>query len=193
VLAVTRALGELEELWKSAGLPVGRWDNFTMTEMKVREKKSINIVALRNKIGADVKRPGDFRKEFYSNLLALKTSVNQIGLGRDIVVFDGFSGNGGSGYFDEGAIYSSRYGTEVDEFPAFETQILSKIEIPAARYASVLVRGSLSQLGYAHYELRRFMNAAGMIDKASRSLEIYHYFEDEKSDMNITELAIEVK
>jgi hypothetical protein len=53
-----------------------------------------------------------------------------------------------------------------------------------------MVKGPLTQLGFAHYSLRLAIEQLGLPDPAREIREIYHYYEAPESDGNITELQI---
>lgn len=175
VLSVTRADADLNALWRNAGLPIERRDNYTMTELTVQDAPEMraNLIDSGEGCGRET-------------AIALATlgleAIEQTGSGPAAIAYTDFTADFSS-YLEEDqtstiAIYASD--------PA-GVRVLSPI-----RCARVLVKGPLTQLGFAHYSLRRAAALAGLIDLVVELREIYHYYEAPASDGNITELQLAV-
>jgi hypothetical protein len=65
--------------------------------------------------------------------------------------------------------------------------------LPPLHCGRVLVKGPLTQIGFAHYSLRRAIELAGLTDPAREIREIFHSFEAPESDGNMTELQMAIE
>ncbi len=175
ILAVTRATPELNALWRSGGLPVERRDNYTMTELAIKESTPVQIAAMLS--GSATSRDKAVPPA------AEGPAIEAARTGPVIASFSAFS-VGFSSYFEEGATFDYVTGPIVDG--------IESVTLPAIRCAAVFIKGAYTQLGFAHYSLRLWLEQAGYTDAGREVREIYHYVEAPTSDANITELQVEI-
>lgn len=170
VLAVTRAEPGLTALWRKGGLPAERRDNYTMTETAFENTTGQNVVLIESRRSC----------EKYPSERLVRDILESAWTGPVLAVYTQFTG-GLSSYFEEECTCDLQVCALDDHGPD---------RLLPIRAARALVKGPLTQLGFAHYSLRRAVEQAGLGDPAREVREIYHYYEAPGSDGNIVELQM---
>jgi hypothetical protein len=189
VLAVTRADPAVTDVWRSGGLPVERRDNYTMTDLVIKEQASVLV--------AGVRFPGPLSPADVSKLgypladPSVAATIEPLRTGPDIAEYTGFS-PAISSRFDTEQRFSLTYGATVGSLPGEAVPGVDAGALPSFRCAAVFIKGPFTQLGFAHYSLRHWVATAGLVDAGVRLREVYHYVEAPESDANIVELLVEL-
>jgi hypothetical protein len=191
VLAVTRALPELDELWQAGGLPSGRWDNIVMTELKVKEFEGVALAAASSISKVGLSAAYILKERYFSEMILENPQIEKYRSGCDYALYRNIEAPADGGIYDQGAACFFSFGAEILAQLAVTAPFVRELA-PSQKIASTLVRGAMSQLGFAHYELRRLMDDQ-RIKRAGDAMEIFHYFESPTSDHNITEIAFVIK
>jgi hypothetical protein len=185
VLAVTRADPDVAAVYRSGGLPVERRDNYTMTELRVKIAPSMTVAVRADEPGITIARYAEvdaaLEAQSYTDL-----GIECARLGPEVSVFRDIPADAISHYDPSGTF------SFVRATPAGADSALRTISLPEFRCGSVMVKGPLTQLGFAHYSLRLFLDQAGYRNIGTEAREIYHYYEAAESDGNVTELQIEL-
>ncbi|MDR3708653.1 MAG: ankyrin repeat domain-containing protein [Capsulimonadaceae bacterium] len=171
VLSVTRADPSLATLWSAAGLPFERRDNYTMTEPR-RFTAPAQSIGVFNVIAS--------RPPAQISHAVLDVLDHRGGLGPTVGIYTGFCVRISS-RFEEDQLCTATIGARTPD---------ASTGVPSIACASVLVKGPLTQLGFAHYALRHWLSTAGIADPARELREVYHYYEGAASDANVTEIQL---
>lgn len=183
LLTVLRA--EADALWRAAGLPVERRDNFTMTELTVRDTAATPLNVIISPVPAgELTTVETFLRTFAAAGLERSRSSGDLTLYR-------FDGALESNIHDPAIRSTCHAGYAVGQTAGIDLPARCVVELlTAARVASSHFRGPYNQIGYAHAILREMMAREGISDAGVALLEWRRYWEGTESDRNIVEIQI---
>jgi hypothetical protein len=193
VLEALRAAPQLNAIWKAAGLPYERRDNFTMTELRLEERKTPTpdrVLATSAGMLRAEELPGvqeERRARLAIHRLQQARCSSEFGIFRLVNASV-------SSIYETGVGIEYVYGFEtggdiaIDDVPG-----VAFGKLPSSRYASSHFRGPYGQMGYAHALLREMIARAGLTDAAREIREEYVYWEAPESDANIVAIKIAIE
>ena len=187
VLEITRDHPRVRAAWKSGGMPIERRDNYTMTEFRLIDVPT-QLFALGTRDGITHGGYDAAEREILRDFANLDWREYRIG--PSTTIYSRFTGTE-STYTAAGTTFRLEIGFPVSSSPP-ESGAVAVSERAGFTALSVVLRGPLNQVGYAHWTLRDCARDRSLRDPARQLREVYHYFEHPQSDANVTEIQMEV-